>query len=237
MNMTSESYDGQIWDNYADDFLAIMPSMMLEVNKEVADLATGDVIDFGCGAAKIAPFVLDNCNVKSYTGIDYSLDMVKLAHWHLQQFPQKPSEIIHGKIESIDVEPYEVEVVPGYPVILSKRQYDFGLSINSYYAWDDTEKILHVIYNSLRVGARFVLVTPNNKLDIIKILDEVKKEQVANPHYERFRKKNISIVGNKNSVFIDMDDLILQAHRIGFKVCEAHQKFYYRGLNYLVLMK
>lgn len=47
-------------------FLAIMPSMMLELNKAVAALAKGNVFDFGCGAAKIAPFILERHEVSSY---------------------------------------------------------------------------------------------------------------------------------------------------------------------------
>lgn len=235
MNTTNTAYKKEIWDEYAQAFLAVMPSVMLELNKAVAKLATGNVYDFGCGAAKIAPFVLASNKVTSYTGIDYSLKMVELARWHLKQFPEKPSEILHGKIEFIDTSAYDIEIIPGKTTTVEELIYDFGLSINSYYTWDNPELILKTIYNTLKTNARFVLVTPNPRINMKKILKEAKREQVANPYFETFKEQNMAIEGNEKALFIEMDDLIREVQRAGFKIIEARQNFYNNGLNFLYL--
>jgi SAM-dependent methyltransferase len=231
------AYAVDVWDQYARAFLAIMPSMMFELNKAVAALAKGNVFDFGCGAAKIAPFILERNEVSSYTGIDYSPRMVELARWHLKQFPSKPSNIMCGRIEEIDREPAEVDVMPGVTITVSPKRYDFGLSINSYYTWDTPEIVLRTIYHILEAEGEFVLVTPNPRLNIEKILEDVKKEQVANPYFETFKEQNRAIVGNEKALFVDMNDLILQVQKVGFKVIEAKQNFYHNGLNFLYLKK
>lgn len=235
--MENVAYERVIWDQYAYNFLALMPSMMLELNKSVADLSVGNVFDFGCGAAKIAPFVLERQEVISYTGIDYSPRMVELAKWHLQQFPGKPSRILCGKIEALDVEPYEEEIASGLTVSIPRLDCDFALSINSYYSWNNPEETLEIIYKILKKEGSFVLVTPNPNVDVEKVLYEVKKEQVANPCFKGFKEQNIDLIGNENALFIHMDELIRQVQRVGFKVIEAHQRFYSGGINFLHLEK
>lgn len=237
MNTTNTAYKKEVWDDYARAFLAVMPSKMLALNKAVAELATGNVCDFGCGAAKIAPFILDQHEVSSYTGIDYSMAMVEQARWHLEQFPDKPSMVIHGKIEFIDTGAYDVEIVSGKTEIASDEAYDFGLSINSYYTWDDPKTVLQSIYNSLKADAHFVLVTPNPEVDMAHLLKEAKKELVANPYFESFKEQNMVIAGNEKALFVEMNALIIQVQKIGFKVIEAKQCFYNDGLNFLYLAK
>ena len=237
MKSTNTAYQKEVWDQYARAFLAVMPSKMLELNKAVAELATGDVCDFGCGAAKIAPFVLDQPTVTSYTGIDYSLDMVEQARWHLEQFPEKPSEVIHGRIEFIESGAYDIEIVSGKTATISGLAYDFGLSINSYYTWDKPDTVLRSIYNSLKTNAHFVLVTPNPQVDMENLLKEAKKELIANPYFESFKEQNMAIAGNEKALFVEMNELIMQVQKAGFKVIEAKQNFYDNGLNFLHLVK
>ncbi len=231
------AYKKEIWDQYAQPFISVMPSQMLELNTAVATLATGNVCDFGCGAGKIAPFILDNPNVTSYTGIDYSLEMVKQARWHLKQFPQKKSEIIHAKIECIDTEAYDIEIISGITNSIESPGYDFGLSINSYYTWDNSNAVLETIYNALNPNASFVLVTPNKQLDMVSLLEKAKRELVAHPYFKTFKEQNMALVGNEKALFVDMDKLVEQVRKIGFKVTQVHQVFYDGGLNFLHLKK
>lgn len=220
MNSNNVAYENEVWDRYARAFLAIMSSSMLELNKAVAELSMGNVCDFGCGTAKVSPFVLCRPQVTSYTGIDYSLNMVELARWHLEQFPGKPSQIIQGKIEDVDL-----------------GIYDSGLSINSYYTWDSPSIVLQSIYKALKPGANFILVTPNPFLNMQQILEEVKREQVANPYFESFKEQNMALASNEKAMFVEMDELIEQVQQVGFSVIEANQSFYNNGLNFLSLCK
>lgn len=233
----SVAYKCEEWDNYAESFLSVMPSVMLILNKSVAAMAKGNVCDFGCGAAKIAPFVLDNTAVTSYTGVDYSVEMVNLARWHLRQFPEKPSEVFHSKIESLDPDDYDLEVIPGQLEHVEGCLYDFGLSINSYYAWDEPVKSFKSIYKLLKPQADFVLVSPNPELNMASLLRDAKRELVFHPHFATFCEKNMALVGNEKALFVEMDVMVEQVREAGFKVLETHQKFYDGGLNYLHLNK
>jgi SAM-dependent methyltransferase len=215
-----QAYAEEIWNDYSRAHLAVMPSEMLVLNKAVAKMAKGNVVDFGCGTAKIAPFVLDNSNVSSYTGIDYSKEMVEQARWHLSRFPEKPGKIICGKIEA-----------------MGNEAYDFGLSTNSYYAWENPLEVLRHIYAMLGDKGELVLVTPNKSLDMANLLHKAERELVAHPYFQTFKDQNMSLVGNEKALFIDMDVLVDQVRQVGFKVIEAHQQFYQAGLNYLYLKK
>lgn len=217
-------YEEKVWDQYARAFLAVMPSQMLELNKAVATYAIGNVGDFGCGAAKIAPFILHHAEVTHYTGIDYSMDMVNQARWHLEHFPEKPASILHGKIELINDDEHH-------------HRYDFGLSINSYYTWDAPEKVLMSIYNALTPKAEFILVTPNPRLNMAALLQQAERELIANPYFVHFKEQNMALAGNEKALFVEMDFLIGQVRDIGFKVVEANTAFYDGGLNFLRLTK
>lgn len=229
-------YEKKVWDQYAKAFLAVMPSQMLVLNEAVAELAKGNVYDFGCGAAKIAPFILNNEAVKSYTGIDYSLDMVNQARWHLKHFPEKPSEIVHGKIEFLNSDTDKLEVLQRQSASINPN-YDFGISINSYYTWDTPKKVLQCIYNVLAPNAEFILVTPNPRLDMVCLLKKAERELVTNPYFSSFKEQNMALAGNEKALFVEMDVVIKQAHEAGFNVREVNTHFYNGGLNYLHLVK
>lgn len=224
-----------LWNKYSTSFLSINPSKMLEMNKEVAQYASGKVCDFGCGAAKISPFILNNKNVASYTGIDASKEMTKLARWHLQQFPKKPSTIIEANLEDIGK---KVDVFKDTNNSLERNDnelFDFAISINSYYAWKDPEVILSNIFSNLKPNAGFILVTPNKNIDMRSLLEEAKMELVANPLFTDFSNHNLTISEEYNQTLMDMDELISQVRHIGFKIQESHQRFYNNGLNFILM--
>lgn len=213
-------YSDKEWDDYSAAFQSVMPSMMLEVNRAVADQMEGDVIDFGCGAAKIAPFVLENQKVTSYTGIDSAPLMVEHAQWMLAQFPEKPGRVLQARVEEVRLE-----------------EHDSALSINSFYAWGDPALALDCIQRSLRRGGGFVLVTPNPRIDMPALLEASHKEMIAHPHWETFRAQNLAFCSNPAARFVTMDALVELVRRAGFLIVEAHQRFYQGGLNFLQLRK
>jgi len=230
-------YKKEVWDNYPQAFLANNPTVMLELNKAVASLGKGNVADYGCGATKIAPFILNNPDVISYTGFDASPEMVKLGRWHLAQFPEKPSEIILANLEQITLSSYKLIKKGKLSKFIRQDGFDFGLSINSYYAWSKPMLILKNIHKSLNPCAKFVLVTPNLQLDMEALAVEAKRELVANPLFESFKEQNLAISANEKANLIEVDDLIEQVRNVGFKVVEANQHFYHNGLNFLLLEK
>ena len=219
--MNQNIYSQQEWNAYALAHQSVMPSVMFELNQAVASMMRGHVLDCGCGSAKIAPFVLEQPQVTHYTGVDYSKEMVDRARWMLEQFPGKPSEIIHAKIE---------HSVINHPV-------DSCLSINSYYAWDNPQTVLAWIYAIMQPGSLFVFATPNRSLNMKRLLTTLDKELIAHPYYPEFQRMNLDFCDNPRALFVDMDDMIKQVQSVGFRVKEVHQRYYLGGLNFLQLTK
>ena len=209
------------WCQYADSFQSVMPEEMIKLNKEAASLMKGRVTDFGCGSGKLLPYVLDEGNVDEYVGVDMSAEMVKGARWMSTQFPQKKSVFVQSSIESYNAQSLAHSAV----------------SINSYYSWPNPVVILEHIFRQLKNNAIFVLATINDRVDMEALLEAAKKDQISNPHWDDFVKHNMDIMKSRDSNLVDLDCLIKQVQGVGFKVTEAHTKFYLGGLNYLILRK
>jgi len=208
------------WDAYAQSFQSVMPSKMLQLNKEVASHVYGNVADFGCGAGKILPFVVNQKSVRSYTGIDLASDMVEKARWMAERFPNKPIKIIENRIEEVTLE-----------------SVDSAMSINSYYTWLKPASVLAHIYKQIKPGGLFILVTVNPDIDMPGLLQEAEMELVAHPHWEDFKMHNLAIMDSEQANFVDLGTLLSAASESGFRVLEAHQKLYAGGLNFLVLSR
>lgn len=213
-------YQPDEWENYARSFAAVQTSFQRELQLASAALLTGDVADFGCGSAKLAPFLADKSEVVSYTAIDYSSEMIKIANWLMAQFDCPTFSTFAGKIEDYQ-----------------GKTFDSAVSLNSYYTWPNPVKVLQHIHSLLKSGGLFVLATPNHQIDMLAMEKEVKKELLTHPDYATFREINLSLTNNDQAHFIDMDKLIKQLQTIGFAINSCHQSFYLGGLNFLVMEK
>lgn len=209
-------YKMSAWDSYAASHLSVLPSLQLAVYKAVAPYMHGHVADFGCGTARITPFLAGREDVSSYTGVDYSPDMVDKANWLVGQLNAAHFSIRHARIEEVKGE-----------------MFDAALSVNSYYTWGEPLEVLAHIQGLLHPGGPFVLVTPNKSLDMRKLAQEADKELLGHPHYPAFREKNLELAGNEKAAFVDMDTLVRQLSATGFRLVACHQDFYLGGLNFI----
>ena len=212
-------YSEENWNPYAALFGSVTVRAQLEVYYEAVSYLFGDVADFGCGTAKIAPLLVEKANVNTYTGIDSSKEMVELGTAYIRKVCPPNFQIICSSIEDIST------------------QFSSGVSIQSYYAWQNPKDVLQHIFRSLHNDAVFILATINNNLDLEKVLAVAEREQVGHPNFEAFKRYNLELADNKDINVMDMDDLIRQTHSVGFKVKEAHQKHFCGGLDFLVLIK
>ncbi len=220
MTNSKKIYQHDTWDQYAKYFLGVTTSFQINLYKEAAKHLCGTVIDLGCGTAKLAPIVLDNECVGSYTGIDASGKMVALAGQMTELVGKEKFNVIHGDIESIE-----------------SKQYSSGVSINSYYAWPQPIETLKHIYKLLKSDATFVLASPNKALDMHKLLRESEKELIGHPYFNIFKEMNLSLANNDQAKFTSMDTLIQQVQSVGFRVQSCNQEFFSGGMNFLVMTK
>lgn len=213
-------YQPEEWQEYARSFASVQTSFQRELQLTSAALLSGDIVDLGCGSAKLAPFLTDRPEVKSYLGIDYSEQMLNIADWLMAQLECSTFSTHHGKIED-----YHGKI------------FDSAVSLNSYYSWPQPQKVLAHIYTLLKPGGTFVLATPNTRLDMQAMEKEAKKELLTHPDWQTFRKMNAALSNNQGARFIDMADLVRQVLTVGFSMVSCHQSFYLGGLNFLVLVK
>lgn len=212
-------YPESDWNSYARLFAAVTTSVQLAVYREACLYLRGNVVDCGCGSAKIAPFLVDNEQVSSYTGIDYSAEMVTAAEWVVSTLERNDFGIKHCKIED------------------AVGHYDSAVSIQSYYSWPEPLVTLEHIAGLLVEGGQFVLATPNPSLSLVNLAKDARKELVAHPDFQAFQDYNLQLAANPQANFVSMDALITQTQQVGFAVIECHQKHFQGGLNFLVLRK
>lgn len=222
MNQPAITYPVSEWENYARLHASVTTSFQLAVYKEACKYLIGDIIDCGCGTAKIAPLLVNNKQLKSYTGVDFAEEMVKVSRWILEKLGQKTFNVEHSKIE-------ELKGKEGY--------FTSGVSIQSYYSWPDPLLVLRHINKMLTEDGVFVLATPNQSLSLERLAVEAEKELIAHPDFEVFKQYNLELAGNTQANFIEMDNLIRQVQQVGFQVLECHQRHFLGGLSFLVLKK
>jgi len=208
------------WNHYAQSFHSVMPSEMLQVNRAVASYMYGSVADFGCGSGKIIPFIAQSSDVKHYTGIDCSPEMIARARWIAEQFSPLKTTLVEANIESTNL-----------------KQVDSAFSINSYYIWPEPLYTLEHIFQQIKPGGTFVLATINDAIDMPALLDSAAAEMIAHPYWHEFKEHNLTICNSKRINLVDLDTLIGQVRDIGFVLEEAHRRWYERGLNLLVMKR
>ena len=205
------------WNRYAGLHASVTTTKQLEMYYDAATYLTGNVVDFGCGTAKIAP-LLDAKSVETYTGVDLSKDMVDVASATVKSLCSFPTEIRHCEIDAIT------------------GQFDSAVSIQSYYAWSEPIETLKRIKSVLAVEGRFVLANANENLRLDKLLEQAERELAWHPDFAEFKAYNLELKSNNDAYFPSMDQLIRDVQLAGFRVLECHQRHFEGGLNFLVLV-
>ena len=215
-------YQQYQWNRYAASFGSVQTNFQRELQLATLSHLTGNVADFGCGTAKLAPMLNGIDKVSSYLGIDYSRQMIDSANVLMSSLNHASFTVQESKIEEF-----------------TGRSFDSAVSINSYYSWPEPEMVLRHIAELLKPGGMFVLATPNRQIrkQMPKMLREAEKELLLHPCWSAFKAQNLAIVDNEDAHFITMDDLITQVRTVGFEVHSCHQSFYLGALNFLVLSK
>ena len=206
-----------LWDDYARLFSAITSRFQQEMYELAASHLAGSVLDGGCGAAKLLPYVAASPDVVRYTGVDSSPQMIARARLVLEKFPDVDAQVLLQSIEE------------------TRGRFDSVVSLQSYYSWSDGAAILEHVRGLVGAGGTFVLASANETLDIEKLLDVASRELLMHPDWDDFARINRALAGTGTGNFVSLDTLIREARAARFGVREAHTELYAGGLNFLVL--
>ncbi len=209
------------WNDYSRSHLSVYLSVQKEVYETIAQRATGQVLDLGCGTGRIMAYLQDNPAVQSYTGVDSSPAMIAQATWLKQRLGFNQAQFIYADIMEI------------------QDQYDSIFSIHSFYSWPDQDKILKHVHNLLSTDGRFMLVTPNADFNEERLARLAKQELLGHPDYQTFMEINYAITAQAKALgrYISLDSLIEQVKQVGFRVHHAGNSFFLGGASYLELSK
>ena len=206
------------WDSYARVHLSVLTSAQLEVYREVDAHASGHVVDVGCGGGRMGAMLSNNSRIQSYVGVDASPEMIRVARRLLDE--------IHIDTFSVVETPIEV---------FTSDNFDFGFSINSYYAWSNPVSVLAHIRSLLKPAAPFLLATPNPRLDMPLLLAQADRELLGHPDYRTFRNLNLELASTYPGNFVEMHELVHQTQEAGFLLESCHTAFFLGGLNFVYL--
>ncbi len=217
--MINEIYEKEKWNSYARCHASVLSSFQLELFLDAVKHLSGDIADFGCGSARLAPFLADQERVSSYTGVDSASEMVSIARNLIGKLSSHKLKIVNSRIEDIH------------------QKFTSAVSIHSYYSWPQPEEVLSHIFELLIPGSIFLLATPNSTIDMPKLLAKAERELLCHPDYIDFKNFNMQFVSNPNARFVSLDELIQQVQGVGFEAIECNQKYYLGGVNFLLLKK
>lgn len=216
-------YTQKEWNFYSDYHLGVLTSVQHEVYQALSNKAFGQVLDAGCGSARVMAYMKANPKVNSYTGVDFSEEMIQKASWLKDQLHYQDSRLLHTKIES-----------------LPRYQFDTIVSIQSFYSWPDPAVALQKLYDSLSDDGVFMLITPNNQFDREQALQQlVKREVLGHPYFEPFLEinQNIADKAQSEALYPTMDELIQQVRAAGFQIQACHNEFFLGGVAYIEATK
>ena len=217
MNKFISDFD---WSGFALLHTSVMTSVQVEMYSSATEYLFGDIADFGCGTAKITPFLESKPSLRSYVGIDASTEMINCGKNIVKELENNSNfQFIEGLIENVDL------------------HFDSAVSLQSYYSWPKPEFTLRHIYSTLNSNGIFVIATPNQSLDMKFLLNEAQKELLGHPLWPKFKEHNQALADHESSSFLTLDDLISQLKSVSFKIEEAHSNFYFGGLNFIVARK
>lgn len=209
-----------IFDIYPQSFATTTTIFQSEEMRAVAELVSGDVVDLGCGSAKLATYLKDKSDLTSYLGVDASTAMLVEAQHLLVNLDDPRFSLLHRRIEECDL-----------------TGYDWAVCLNALYAVEDPPMVLDKIRLMLKPNGQIIVATPNESLDMEKLLEESRKELILHPFFHTFREINRVLAESYRAQFFPMTDLCRMVESAGFQIVLAHQRFFLGGLNFLVARK
>lgn len=212
----NSSMNNDIWSAYATSFSRITTRYQSTLYRDIAALAQGHVVDFGCGPAKLAPYLASRASVTGYLGVDACPLMVQLGRQLLDELTAPGFAVTCSTIET-----------------LSETGFSFGVSVNSYYVWQSPVIVLEKIRDCLAAGADFILATPNDRLDMNRLMQDSRQDFLLSPDFQQFKECNDRLAQSHAYQFVTLDTLISQLRSVGFSILHCHTDYFDGGLNFI----
>ncbi|MBD3329956.1 methyltransferase domain-containing protein [Candidatus Peregrinibacteria bacterium] len=148
----------------------LIPHLKFDKNDNVAE--------FGCGNGIFADMIFNK--IKTYTGVDFSKDFIELAKKRHKKLNIDNCKFIGADIIEFSVN-HKAEFDEAYSIDFTEHIYD-----------EDFIKIFRAIKNTLKIGARLSIHTPNKDF-ILELLKEKgilpqQKEHIAVRNFEEYKK-------------------------------------------------
>lgn len=209
----------QLFDDYATVFAQFTTPYQQQAYELIAPLLKGDVLDAGCGCAKLAAYIPDAERVASYLGVDYSPSMVSQGKRLLDTMDQPNFAIRMQRIEDI------VEV------------FDTIVSVQSYYSWSDPIAVLTHLYEHTIEGGNLILASANHRLDIELLIQNCSRGWSLHPDWPAYVDYNRKLASLSNGRFVSLDTMIGEVRQCGFEVLHTNVELFEQGVNMVVANK
>lgn len=208
-----------VMDSYSKPHMSLTTSFQMALYRLAAKSLYGDVIDLGCGNAKMAPFLADKRKVTRYLGVDISKDMLTNGQTIIDKLDRADFSLRHGDVCDIQA-----------------GQFDCAVSLCSLQFWPDPQRALNHIYDLLKPNGIFVLGVPNHKQNLSRLIKEVTKEHIAHPDLSQFIESNKALA-KQTAQFVKPESLKMMVEQAGFEVLRHHRRLYLGGLEFMELCK
>lgn len=208
-----------IFNDYARVFAQFTTPYQQQAYEQIAPLLQGRVLDAGAGCAKLAAFISTNGSVDSYTGVDYSADMVQLGSVLLEQVDRRDFELTEGRIEEVN------------------GTFETIVSIQSYYAWEDSLSVLSHLYHCTAPGGDLVLATANDQLDIELLIRQCSRGWSLHKDWPVFVNYNRMLSSLPHGRYVSLDTLIEEVRKVGYRVTGTDTSLFECGVNLVTASK
>ena len=208
-----------VFNDYARVFAQFTTPYQQQAYELIAPMLTGRVLDAGAGCAKLAAFIPKHSKVSAYLGVDFSADMVNLGQRLLSQVSRTNYRLVEGRIEDVS------------------GIYDTVVSIQSYYAWEDSASVLSHLYDCTAPGGTLVLATANEKLDIELLIRKCSRGWSMHKDWSVFVDYNRMLSNLPDGRYVTLDTLIGEIREAGFEVTDTDSSLYEKGVNLVTAKK
>jgi cyclopropane fatty-acyl-phospholipid synthase-like methyltransferase len=208
-----------LFNEYARVFAQFTTQYQEEIYEKIVPRLRGHVLDAGAGCGKLAAYIPEESQMQSYLGVDSSAKMVELGQSLLSTLDRSDIQLQKCWIED------------------TQGSFDTIVSIQSYYAWNDSARVLSHLYEIMTEGGELHLATANNMLDIEFLIRQCSRGFCLHPDWSTYVEYNRMLSALPQGRFVSLDTLIDEIKQAGFCITGTNTSLFERGVNLVSAVK